>query len=282
MKLKSERADIFIPDSSSIDKALERTTDLCIAAHQDDTEIMAYSAIAECYARKDRWFSSVIVTDGVGSPRTGLYGNFSDEEMQENRRLEQRKAAFIGDYSFQIQLAYKSSDVKNPRYTELKEDLKEILLQSSPENVFLHNLADKHDTHVAVALRGIEAIRAMPDEKKPKKVYGVEVWRSLDWLCDEEKITLDASERKNLAAALLGVFDSQISGGKRYDLASMGRRLANATFYASHSIDCSDALIYAFDLTSLARNSNSSVEDFILSAIDRFRNDVQNRIRKLL
>ena len=201
--------------------------------------------------------------------------------MQDLRRLEQRKAAFIGDYSCQIQLGYKSSDVKNPAFTDLKDDLVEILSLSCAENVFLHNPADKHDTHVAVAIRSIGAMRSLPEDKRPRRVFGVEVWRSLDWLCDDEKIALDSSQRKNLASALLGVFDSQITGGKRYDLAAMGRRLANATFYASHSTDVSDSFIYAIDLTPLVKEPSMSVEELTLRAIDRFKDDVQRRIRML-
>ena len=39
-------------------------------------------------------------------------------------------------------------------------------------------------------------------------------------------------------AALIGVFDSQIAGGKRHDLAVLGRRRANATYNASHARGC--------------------------------------------
>jgi hypothetical protein len=38
-------------------------------------------------------------------------------------------------------------------------------------------------------------------------------------MIDEDKVVLDVSAHENLQAALLGVFDSQICGGKRYDLA---------------------------------------------------------------
>ena len=48
---------------------------------------------------------------------------------------------------------------------------------------------------------------------------------------------MDVSGRDNLAAAMNGVFDSQIAGGKRYDLATIGRRAANATFFESHATD---------------------------------------------
>ena len=69
-----------------------------------------------------------------------------------------------------------------------------------------------------------------------------EVWRDLDWMPDSEKQALAVSERSNIAAALVGVFDSQVTGGKRYDLATAGRRLAHATYFASHGTDEESAL----------------------------------------
>ncbi len=281
MKLTSKKADVFIPDGISEIEALKRTTHLSIAAHQDDTEIFAYHGIAECFGKKDKWFSSVIVTDGAGSPRAGIYRDYTDLQMQETRRIEQRKAAAIGDYSIQIQLAYPSSSVKTAPSKELVDDLFAILAETEPEVVYLHNPADKHDTHVACVLRSIEALRRLPDGKKPGKVYGCEVWRSLDWLNDDEKSVLPVSEYKNVASAILGVFDSQISGGKRYDLAAVGRRLSNATFFASHETDEYDALTYAIDLTPLIRNTKLSVADYTLDAIERFKSDVKTRINKL-
>ncbi len=280
MKLTSKKADIFIPDGISENAALKRTTHLSIAAHQDDTEIFAYHGIAECFGRKDKWFSSVIVTEGAGSPRAGAYKDYTDSQMQEIRKVEQRKAAVVGDYSIQIQLAYPSSAVKTAPAKDLVGDLFAILAETGPEVVYLHNPADKHDTHVASVLRSIEALRRLPDEKKPGRVYGCEVWRNLDWLNDDEKAVLPASGHENIAAAILGVFDSQISGGKRYDLAAIGRRLSNATFFASHKTDECAALIYAMDLTPLMRNPNLSIAAFTLAAIERFKNDVQSRINK--
>ena len=49
-----------------------------------------------------------------------------------------------------------------------------------------------------------------------------------------------------LPADLLRVFQSQIAGGKRYDLASLGRRLANATFFESHAVDQSEAIVWGW------------------------------------
>ena len=53
MQFHNAAADVFVPDGSPADAALARTTHLCIAAHQDDIEIMAYHGIAECFGRKD-------------------------------------------------------------------------------------------------------------------------------------------------------------------------------------------------------------------------------------
>ena len=75
MRFHNAGADLFVPDGSPADAALARTTHLCIAAHQDDIEIMAYHGIAECFGRKDRGFTGVVVTNGAGSPRSGIYGS---------------------------------------------------------------------------------------------------------------------------------------------------------------------------------------------------------------
>jgi len=144
--------------------------------------------------------------------------------------------------------------------------------------VYLHNLADKHDTHVSVTLRSIAALRAVAAEHKPRKVYGCEVWRDLDWLPDADKQALPVSERSNIAAALVGVFDSQVSGGKRYDLATAGRRLAHATYFASHGTDEESALNFAMDLTPLVQDPSLSIADYVLGFADRFRADVARRL----
>jgi LmbE family N-acetylglucosaminyl deacetylase len=279
MHFHNAAADLFVPDGLEPQAALARTTHLCIAAHQDDVEIMAYHGIAQCFGRPDRWFSAVIVTNGAGSPRNGIYAGYTDEEMQKVRLREQRKAAYVGEYACQVQLGFTSAQAKNGAESATMEDLKQILMAARPETVYLHNLADKHDTHVAVALRSIAALRAVRDQVRPKKVYGCEVWRDLDWLPDEDKQALPVSARSNLAAALVGVFDSQVSGGKRYDLATAGRRLAHATYYASHGTDEESALNFAMDLTPLVEKPELSISEYVLGFVDRFRADVEKRLR---
>ena len=152
---------------------------------------------------------------------------------------------------------------------------------AQPELVYTHNLADKHDTHVGVTLRLIEAIRKSPQDTRPKRLFGCEVWRDLDWMDDQDKITFDVSAHENLQAALLGVFDSQISGGKRYDLATMGRRRANATYFASHGTDIVTGMIYAMDLSPLIDDVDIELEDYLQGFIERFSADISDRINRL-
>lgn len=279
MKFKKANAELFIPDGKPADDALKRTTCMAISAHHDDIEIMAYHGIEQCFGRNDEWFCGVVVTNGAGSPRDGIYEKYTDEEMQKVRKLEQKKAAYVGEYGAMALLGYTSSETKDCKNNDVLEEIKELIKEARPKVVYTHNLADKHDTHVAVAIRVISAIRSLPVELRPQKVYGCEVWRSLDWVNDDEKILFDVSAHTNIAAAVLGVHDSQICGGKRYDLAADGRRLANATYSESHGTDSSTALSYAMDLTPLIMDDSLDISQYIQSYIERFRNDVVNRIK---
>jgi LmbE family N-acetylglucosaminyl deacetylase len=281
MKLYNDAAEVFIPDGEASQTALTRTTHMGIGAHQDDLEIMAFSGILECFQQDDKWFCGVIVTNGSGSPRAGPYKDYTDDEMRVIRRKEQRKAAIIGDYSAQFLLDYPSSAVKSGDLVAVKADLSNLILETEPEVVYTHNLADKHDTHVGVALRVIETIRSLDVADRPQKLYGCEVWRDLDWLVDEDKITFDVSAHENLQAALLGVFDSQISGGKRYDLATMGRRRANATYFESHGTDIMTGMIFGIDLTPLIVDLDLDIQDYLDGFIQRVSANMRERIVRL-
>ncbi len=276
-----QKADVFVPDGTPPSDALRRTTHLGIMAHQDDLEVSAYHGIASCFRQPDSWFCGVVVTDGAGSPRTGPYADYTDDQMQEVRREEQRKAASVGEYGVQIQLAYSSAEVKDPAQTAVVDDLFTILEIAQAETVYLHNPADRHDTHVSCFLRAIAALRKMPADQRPRKVYGCEAWRKLDWMLNEEKEVLNVEAFPNIAAALIGVFDSQISGGKRYDLAEEGHRRANATYLDSHSPDPAEKLSFAMDLTPLITDDTLSISEHALGFVARFRQDIVERLKKL-
>lgn len=282
MKFHLDTAEIFVPDGLPDMQALARTTHLCLAAHQDDIEILAPGPILECYQRQDLWFTGVVVTDGRGSPRSGCYANYDDEQMRCVRFAEQRKAATVGEFAAQVMLDFPSRVVKGEQRREAVEDIGQILRATRPRVVYTHNLCDKHDTHVAVALRVIEAVRSLPLSERPERLYGGEVWRALDWMDDADKVLQDTSARENLQAALIGVFDSQIAGGKRYDLAALGRRRANATFFESHGVDRTEGLAYAMDLTPLLLDEHLDAAVFTQNLVHHFVRDVQDRLSRLM
>ncbi|MBN1671609.1 MAG: PIG-L family deacetylase [Kiritimatiellae bacterium] len=279
MKLSSQEAEIFIPDQKGADEAIGRTTHMAIGAHPDDLEIMAPNLILDCYGRADRWFCGVVTTNGAGSPRSLIYADYSDEEMARVRRGEQKKAAVVGEYGALVMLNYTSAQVKDPAAADTKDDLKNLIAAAKPTVLGTHNLADKHATHVATAVRTIQALRELPNDALPEKVYGFEVWRGLDWMLDEEAVTFDVSVRDNVSAALVSLYDSQISGGKRYDLATMGRRRERATYLASHGTDESALLALAMDLTPLVRDPALDMAAYVTGTIERFRESVAKNIR---
>ena len=276
------RARLVIPDGLTGPEAIRRTTHLGIGAHQDDLEFMAFHGILACYDRPDRWFGGVTITDGRGSSRAGKFQDWTDDQIAAERIREQDAAAVIGQYSFMAQLGYPSASVRDARETSVRSDLLRILEATRPGVVYLHNLADKHDTHVGCALRCIEALRLLPKADRPKQVYGCEVWRDLDWLVDAEKTPMPVSLRPELAKALNEVFATQIAGGKRYDLAVIGRRTANATFSQAHATDRETAMQWAMDLTPLILDDALDPLAYVVGFIDRLKNDVTERIRQSL
>lgn len=278
MKFNRDTAQIFVPDGLPVEPALSRTTHLAVGAHQDDLEIMAIEGILTCFQQEAQWFSGVVVTDGRGSPRSGVYQNYSDEQMWAVRNKEQHKAAVIGEYAAQVLLDYPSSAVKDGANQQPIEDMVRLLQIARPEVVYTHNLADKHPTHIGVAVKVIEAIRRLPQPERPQKLYGCEVWRDLDWLVDEDKVAFNCSAHENLQTTLVGVFDSQVSGGKRYDLATMGRRRAHATYHASHATDVTTGLTFAMDLTPLIENATLDLVTYVQGYINRFAQDIAQRI----
>lgn len=280
MKLNPQ-ATIFIPDQVPEVIAFERITHLAIGAHQDDLEIMSFHGIAACFDQPDKSYFGVVVTDGRGSARTNEYALYSDEEMMHVRDLEQVQAAQIGKYGGLALLRHPSAEVKNPLNHLAVQDIVELLRQTKPDVLYTHNLADKHETHVAVACKVIQAIRSITLEDRPKVVYGCEVWGDLDWLDDSQKVALDVGQRSDLALRLLDVFSSQIQGGKRYDLATVGRRHANATYFQSHDVDRSEAITFAMDLTPLIQDDNLSVEIFLARHLQAFHDRVTTNVRRM-
>ncbi len=282
VSLTNDTADFFVPDGSAGDQALERTTHLGVGAHADDLEVMALDGILTCFGREDRWFTGITMTDGTGCARSGPYSDYDDQQIRAVRRKEQRKAAFIGEYSSVVQLDYESSRVRNADARGPQSDLCTLIHKTSPTVLYTHNPADKHSTHIGVVSTVLRALRELPANDRPESVYGCEIWRDLDWLPDDQKVVFDVSDRENLSTALLQVFDSQITGGKRYDQAAVGRRRANATFLESHDVDDATQLIFGMDLSPLVDDPEKSLVELVTSRINDFSEHVQHLLDQCL
>ena len=275
-------AEIFVPSGDDVAQALGRTTHLAIGAHQDDLEIMAFHGIQTCRHQPGLSFGGITCTDGGGSARTGGYARYSDEAMRQVRIAEQNQAASVGGYGVMIQLGHPSAQVKSPNHTGLRTDLITLLNAMQPRVIYTHNPADKHDTHNGVMAAVVEAVRSLPPARRPQQLLGCEVWRSLDWLVDEDKQLLPVGGQDHLFKSLVGLFDSQIAGGKRYDLDTLGRARANATYHQSHHVDASDLLWFAMDLTPLIRQDQLDITAFVNGYLERFVSDVRARLARRL
>ena len=280
MKLSQPQASLFVPDGASEVDACSRVTHLGVGAHQDDLEFMAYHGIASCYRHSDRWFGGVVATDGGGSPRAGRFAEMTDDQMKVVRAQEQQQAATLGEYGVMIQTQYSSRQLKDPAHNGFRDDLIGILEATQPSVVYTHNPADKHATHVCVALATLEAIRQLPMDRRPTSLWAGEVWRSLDWLNDDDKVALNVSAHGELALGLAQIFESQISGGKQYDQAVLGRRRANATFHQSHATDDATSLEFAMDLTPLVRDDSIDIVEYVQAHIRRFADNVLSTLRQ--
>ena len=278
MKFSRPDAEIFLPNTGNAAKALTSTTHLGIGAHADDLEILAFPGIAACLNHPIQRFSGVVVTNGAGAPRGGPYAKISDAELVALRREEQRQAAKLGQYAAVVQLGFPSQEIRKTPCQALVHDLHQILEATQPRVEYLHNPADRHDTHVAVLVACLDALRRLPVSSRPLEVYGCEVWGDLDWVPASQTVRLPCPAPEDFGPSLLRCFRSQIEGGKRYDLAAVGRRRAQATFAEAYSPDQTGEVVLALDLLPLMGPNPPSVADFITGLIDGFKKETIGRI----
>ena len=273
LKFSHSSARVSSPSGKPVDWS--SVTHLAIGAHPDDLEFMAGHGIVQCMSQvmdknSKRGFAGVTVASGA-----------EDQVLKEVRRKEQEEAARLGDYKAIVTLDHLSRELKLGNRTALVEDLKEILSQVRLEVLYTHNPMDKHDTHVAVCVSVIEALRALPADRHPKLVYGCEVWRGLDWLIDQQKSILDVSAGEDLLRDLMKVYKSQLAD-KAYDEAVMGRKRSNATFLDARAKDQMKYCEYALDMTPLIRDPNLSVMGWVGSHLQAFGDDVNQRLKRFL
>jgi LmbE family N-acetylglucosaminyl deacetylase len=271
-------AQFHVPDGIDEQPALQRCTHMGVGAHQDDLEIMAFHGVLQCFENPDNWFCGVTCTNGTGGPRKQALEHLAPEKIGALRNEEQNKAADLGRYGAMVQLNYPSSDVNDSDKSVVIADLYEILCAATPAVVYTHNPADKHDTHLGVLIATLLAIRRMPVEKRPRKLYGCEVWRDLDWLNDDDKVCLDVSGNDKLAVDLINCHESQVTPAKRYDLATIGRRRANATYSDSHGDTPEEFVTCAMDLSPLLRDDDMNLQEFVAGKVRGFEQSVMSAL----
>jgi LmbE family N-acetylglucosaminyl deacetylase len=262
-------SDLFVEDNSL--NYFERTTHLAIGAHQDDLEIMAVDGVLKCLHSDNLWFGGIVCTDGSGSARVGEYANFTDQQMKDVRNQEQIEAAKTGGYSFISQLGFSSSSVKQ-QDLQFLDVLEDLILKIKPKTIYVHNPFDKHPTHVAVFRAVLSILNKVKHIYRPDEFLGREVWRNLDWVDDTKKIVFDLSGQEEFILKILSSFKSQIAGGKRYDLATIGRMRANATYFDSHQVDSASLLSFAIDLMPLL--NGISINEFTNQYLESFKESI--------
>lgn len=282
MKFGKVDTEFYAPDGVSFEEAAERTTILGVGAHPDDLEIIAIPGIVNAYHDGGHRFFGVVTTSGGGTMRSGDYAGRTYREMRAARSREQKEAADIGKYAGLLFLQYESNEIKDPMLTDPDADLQTIFEAVQPDTVYIHHPFDRHDTHVAVSLRCISALRkaSAATSWKPKHVYGAEGWRSLDWLVHYDRAILPVRDTEHLSDKLIQVYKSQMMAEKEFDLAARSRRVINATYEEARMIGAEHEISFAVDLTPLVLNPKMKVEDFVAQTADHFRADVLSRVSR--
>lgn len=280
MKFSRPLASTHAPSASHWLSALGSTTHLGIGAHPDDLEIMAYPGICACRGQRDRHFSGVVATDGAGAPRSGSSLKLSGPDLAQVRMEEQKQAAALGGYAAILQLAHPSSEIRGSGRYALTADLLQIFQSAKPKVLYLHNPADRHETHLAVLLACLDALRRLTPSEQPEEIYGCEVWGDLDWVPSGKLVRLACPAPADFGPSLLRVFRSQVDG-KRYDLAATGRRRAHATFADPYKADQAEEVVLALDLKPLVKNPGLSVAEFLSDLTGEFQKETLARVRRL-
>lgn len=263
---------VHVSDSVAADVHLAQVSHMAIGAHPDDLEIIGIQGIHQSIGSSNQFFGGVVVTNGAGSTRGSEYKNLSDSEFAAERSAEQLAAAEFGGYEVLVELRRNSSELLDGLNSAIVDRLVALIDTLRPDTLYIHNPFDRHATHAALSMHCLQALREVSDP--PETVYGVEVWRNLDWVSTEYRVTLDVSACLDLQASLLSLFKSQVSENKRYDVALVDRSRSHATLLDERSVDQLNAGLLAVDLSHLVGPDAESSMEYIAEVLDRFSLDV--------
>ena len=274
--LTQKNSHIYVrADFTHLEDSLSGGTHLAIGAHPDDLEVMAGHGIIECLSSKDLEFIGVTCCTGSGSARGESFKGIDSQTMMELRRKEQINSAKLGRYACALQLGYESQQVKGKKNTLFITELKKIISKVQPQVIYTHNLMDKHQTHISVAIHVLEALREL--DYRPNAIHGCEVWRGLDWVNDGQKVVLPI-KKPGLIEELISIHKTQIENGKNYAKANRGRMLANATFFDAKQVDQFTEVLFAIDLLPLLENKKLTYSEFVNTYFESLQSDVNKNL----
>lgn len=284
MKLFAQNADVFVPGvpgsatTEELVRALGGVTHVVVGAHPDDAEVGALPAISMCRKRGDLGLCAVILTDGRNPPLSGPYRHLPPERMVKIRIEEQRQAALVGGYRAVIQLCYCSDELKpHARRSDAVADIAAILDATRCEELWLHQPFDRHPTHGSAFFCGIGALGRLPRDKRPRRLFGMEVWGTVDCLPADQLEEFDVSCDAELLERLLEPFKSQ-NAAKDYQSGVRGRQTAHATFRQSHATNGGSRVCLAVKLHDFLENPELDVRSWVTAVHERALHDLHQRL----
>ncbi len=250
---------------------------LAIASHHDDIELMAMDGVLKAYGSKKYAFYACVVGDASNCNKIGKYADCSDKELMETRNQEQARASQIGEYEDLILLKKSQSDIEDLDNTTIVKELQKIILDINPDVVYTHNIFDRNLSHVRLALKVIEAILALPEESRPRLLYGCEIFRSLDWLPERYRVNFDISDNKEIQSRLIGVYDTMAEHSQNFAKAVVGRKLSNATFLGDKMGEEDKMLWFGLNLTPVI-SKGIPLKDYVIKILNDYNKEMLDNI----
>ena len=254
---------------------------VCICAHPDDCELMAIDGIQRGYRATKYTFACVVTTDGMDSERCGRYLKMTDKRMVNILMNEEKKAASIGRYNSVYFMNYSSEEARSQENEDIINEYVEIIKELKPRVVYTHSLLDRHPTHVAVAIKVINALRTMKKGDQPKVLYGCESERNLEWVDESKIVTFNVSKNMRLQRQLISVHKSQ-NLARDYVNAAMGRRFVNAVFNKVETKKNAKLTAKAINMTTLLRRREYPIKRYVMSFVDDLYGELNDMMDRSL
>jgi hypothetical protein len=196
----------------------------------------------------------------------------TDDAMRTIRQREQEKAAVVGEYAAVVMLDRTSADVQGPGHVALVQELTDLLRAARPEVVYTHSPRTGIRRTYRWSSPPWPPAARCPPASAPRESSAARCGATSSGSPQRTRSRSDVSGRDSMGAALMGVFESQIVGGKRYDLAVPARRLAHADVHTTRTPSMRAGGPLPRHGPDPARaGAGRSVAAYVQECIDRFR-----------